>query len=121
MKAKKVVEKKVSRTRHTPEFKERALDLAEKLGVRKAAIDLEVGEALLHNWRAKPFKEQKSQHSEMARLKREVDQLKQENDFLKKVALSSIGHCNTRMKFIRRCRERQRFSRSGVESQRDFV
>jgi len=53
MKAKKIVEKKVSRKQYTPEFKEQALKLAEKLGVRKAAVDLGIGEVLLHNWKAK--------------------------------------------------------------------
>jgi transposase len=82
----------VLRKKYTMQFKEQALILADKVGVPKAAQDLAIAEAMLYSWRAKrrqtgqPFEDQKLQQAEMSRLKREVEQLKQENDFLKKAA-----------------------------------
>lgn len=77
---------------YSPQFKDQALERAEKVGVAQAAKDLGIAESMLYSWRAKqkqggtPLEYQKLQQAEMARLKREVDRLAQENDFLKKVA-----------------------------------
>lgn len=80
------------RKRYTPQFKEQALELTSREGVPKAAKDLGIAESMLYSWRARrnqtgqPFEEQKLQQAELARLKREVNRLAQENDFLKKVS-----------------------------------
>lgn len=78
--------------KYSQQFKAQAIDRAEKVGVPQAAKDLGISEPLLYSWRAKqkqggtPLEHQKLQQAEMARLKREVDRLAQENEFLKKVA-----------------------------------
>jgi len=78
--------------KYSPQFKDQALERAEKAGVPQAAKDLGISESLLYSWRAKqkqagtPLEHQKLQQAEMARLKREVDRLALENAFLKKVA-----------------------------------
>jgi len=65
---------------------------AEKDGVAQVAQDLGIAESMLYSWRAKQryfgtsLENQKSQQAELARLKREVDRLAMENDFLKKAA-----------------------------------
>lgn len=82
----------VVRKQYTPQFKEQALELAEKSGVVKAAADLGIAEAMLYAWRGKrrqtgqPFEEQKLQQAELARLKRENARLGDEVAFLKKAA-----------------------------------
>lgn len=82
----------VVRKKYTPQFKEQALQLAEKEGVAKAAADLGIAEAMLYAWRTKrrqtgqPFEDQKLQQAEMARLKRENAVLMDEVAFLKKAA-----------------------------------
>jgi transposase len=78
--------------KYSPQFKDQALERAGKVGVPQAAKDLGISEPLLYAWRAKqktrgtPLEHQKLQAAEMARLKREVDRLAMENEFLKKVA-----------------------------------
>lgn len=78
--------------KYTPQFKDQAIERAEKVGVPHAAKDLDISESLLYSWRAKqkqggtPLEHQKLQQAEMARLKREVNRLEEENAFLKKVA-----------------------------------
>ena len=78
--------------KYSPQFKDQAVERAEKVGVPQAAKDLGIAESLLYSWRAKqkqggtPLEHQKLQQAEMARLKREVDRLALENAFLKKVA-----------------------------------
>lgn len=88
----KVSKKSTTRKSYTPQFKEQALELAEKLGVPKAAQDLNIAEPMLYSWRAKrkqtgqTFEVQKLQQAEMAHLKRENARLEEENAFLKKAA-----------------------------------
>ena len=78
------------RKRYTPQFKEQALELTLREGVPKAAKDLGIAETMIYSWRARrnqtgqSFEEQKLQQAELARLKREVNRLAQENEFLKK-------------------------------------
>ena len=90
MKAKKDVKK--VRNQYSPEFKKQALDRAEKDGVAITARDLKLKEGQLYAWRQKrrleglTTEEQKLQQGELARLKREVAQLAEENAFLKKAA-----------------------------------
>ena len=58
----------------------------------QAAKDLGIAESILYSWRAKqkqggtPLEHQKLQQAEMARLKREISRLEEENAFLKKAA-----------------------------------
>lgn len=88
----KVSKKATIRKSYSSQFKEQALELAEKYGVSKAAQDLGIAETMLYNWRAKrnqtgqSFEEQKLQQAEMARLKRENARLEEEVAFLKKAA-----------------------------------
>lgn len=83
---------RVERKTYSPQFKDQALQRAEKDGVRQAASDLGLPEAMLYSWRSKyrqggqPLEQQKLQQAELARLKREVNRLEEENSFLKKVA-----------------------------------
>ena len=90
MKAKKEVKK--SRHQYSPEFKKQALDWAEKDGVPAAARDLKLKESQLYAGRQKrrleglTTEEQKQQQGELARLKRDVARLEEENAFLKKAA-----------------------------------
>lgn len=88
----KMVKKAASRKTYTPQFKEQALELAEKHGVPKTAQDLGISEQALYGWRTKrkqtgqSFEEQKLQQAEMARLKRDNARLEEEVAFLKKAA-----------------------------------
>lgn len=78
--------------KYSPQFKDQALERAAKDGIPQAAKDLGISESLLYSWRAKlkqggsSLENQKIQLAEMAKLKREVNRLQQENSFLKKVA-----------------------------------
>lgn len=44
---------KKPRKQHTPEFRQEALKLAERIGVAAAARELNLYESQLHNWRSK--------------------------------------------------------------------
>jgi transposase len=80
------------RKKYSPQFKDQALERAAKDGVSQAAKDLGIPEAMLYSWRTKhrqggqPLENQKLQQAELAKLKREVNRLEEENAFLKKVA-----------------------------------
>ena len=84
--------KSVNRKKYSPQFKDQALERATKDGVSQAAIDLGISESMLYYWRTQQKKggdtieNQKLQQAEMAKLKREVARLQEENSFLKKVA-----------------------------------
>jgi transposase len=90
MKAKKDVTK--VRNQYSPEFKKQALERAEKDGVAATARDLNLNESQLYAWRQKQrlegltTEDQKLQHAELARLKRDLARLEEENTFLKKAA-----------------------------------
>jgi transposase len=92
MKSENELKAPVVRNQYTSQFKEQALDRADKDGVPKVAKDLGLAESILYNWRAKrrqtvqPFEDQKLQQAEMARLKRENARLEEEVAFLKKAA-----------------------------------
>jgi transposase len=81
-----------NRTKYSPQFKDQTLARAKKDGVAQTARDLGLTESLIYSWRTKvrlgnePLENQKLQQAEMARLKREVAKLSEENAFLKKVA-----------------------------------
>jgi transposase len=80
------------RQKYSPQFKDQAVERAEKDGVPQVAKDLGIAESMLYYWRAQKNKggntieNQKLQHAEMAKLKRENERLQEENAFLKKVA-----------------------------------
>jgi transposase len=90
MKTKKQV--KQPRNRYSPEFKKQALERAEKDGIAAAARDLQLQESQLYAWRQKKrlegltSEEQKLQQGELAKLRRDVARLEEENAFLKKAA-----------------------------------
>jgi len=90
MKAKKAVKK--GRNQYSPEFKKQVLERAEKDGIPATARDFNLKESQLYSWRQKrrleglTTEEEKVQQSELARLKREVARLEEENSFLKKAA-----------------------------------
>ena len=84
--------KLISTKSYTAQFKEQALERADRDGIPKVAQDLGLSESMLYSWRAKrrltgqPFEEQKLQQAELARLKRENVRLEEEVAFLKKAA-----------------------------------
>lgn len=88
----KISEQKSGRKKYSPEFKDRALALSDKVGVPQAAIDLSIPSSMLYSWRTKrdqsgqPHEFRKLQEAEMMRLKRENARLEEENSFLKKAA-----------------------------------
>jgi transposase len=90
MKAKKDATK--ARNQYSPEFKKQALERAGKDGVTATARDLNLNEGQLYAWRQKQRLEgltgedQKLQQGELARLKRDLVRLEEENAFLKKAA-----------------------------------
>lgn len=81
-----------NRKKYSPQFKDQAVERAVKDGVAQVAKDLGITEAMLYYWRSQKNKSGDSienlkvQQAEMARLKREVSRLEEENAFLKKVA-----------------------------------
>jgi transposase len=84
--------KQLVRKKYSPQFKDQALERIAIDGVRQVAKDLGLSEPLLYSWKAQQQKggdtleNQKLQHAEMARLKREIARLAEENSFLKKAA-----------------------------------
>jgi transposase len=89
---KKQVVQPAKRKQYSQEFKQQALQRAERDGVAQAAQDLGLPESQLYAWRSKAKREgqtseeQRLLQSEHARLKREVARLEEENAFLKKAA-----------------------------------
>ncbi|HCA3408311.1 TPA: IS3 family transposase [Salmonella enterica subsp. salamae serovar 35:g,m,s,t:-] len=69
---------KKPRKQHTPEFRQEALKLAERIGVAAAARELSLYESQLYNWRSKQQNQRSSSEreqemsSEIARLKRQL-------------------------------------------------
>ena len=89
MKAKKPTEK-TTRKRYSDEFKDQALKRAERDGVALVAQDLGIAETQIYAWRRKRQIEgtvteaQRLKEAEVARLKRDLARLEEENTFLKK-------------------------------------
>lgn len=83
---------KQSRNQYSDEFKQQAVLRAAQDGIGVVAKDLGLAESQLYAWRAKArlsgqmSEQQRLEHSEHARLKREVARLEEENAFLKKAA-----------------------------------
>ena len=84
------ISEKIIRKKYSPEFKDRALERAERDGVVQVARDLGIDPSMLYSWRSQrrqatiPFERQKLEQAEVAKLKREVARLAEENAFLKK-------------------------------------
>lgn len=83
---------KQPRQKYSVQFKDQAVERARIDGVPQVAKDLGIAESMLYYWRSQKnrsgttIENQKLQHAEMARLKRENERLQEENAFLKKVA-----------------------------------
>ncbi|HAC6654930.1 TPA_asm: IS3 family transposase [Salmonella enterica subsp. enterica serovar Abortusovis] len=75
---------KKPRKQHTPEFRQEALKLAERIGVAAAARELNLYESQLHNWRSKQQNQLSSSEreqemsAEIARLKRQLTERDEE-------------------------------------------
>lgn len=86
------LKQKQERTKYSPEFKDRAIELAKTIGVPQAAKDLGIPPSMLYAWRkarelsGTAVENKKMQEAEMARLRRENARLAEENSFLKKAA-----------------------------------
>ena len=91
MKAKQQAEK-TTRKRYSDEFKDQALKRAERDGVGLVAQDLGIAETQIYAWRRKRQIEgtvteaQRLKEAEVARLKRDMARLEEENAFLKKAS-----------------------------------
>ena len=91
MKAKQQAEK-TTRKRYSDEFKDQALKRAERDGVAVVAQDLGIAETQIYAWRRKRHiegtvsEEQRLKDAEIARLKRDMARLEEENTFLKKAS-----------------------------------
>lgn len=87
-----VMQINANRKKYSAQFKEQVLERVKKDGVPRVSEDLGIADSIIYNWRKQsektgiPFEEQKIQAAELARLKREVVRLAEENAFLKKVA-----------------------------------
>lgn len=83
---------KKSRKQHTPEFRQEALKLAERIGVAAAARELSLYESQLYAWRSKQQQQMTSSErkSELAaentRLKRQLAEQAEELTILQKAA-----------------------------------
>jgi transposase len=84
--------KDIVRKKYSSQFKDQAIERAKRDGVPQVAKDLGIADSMLYYWRRQKeqggdtIENQKLQHAEMARLKREVNRLEEENAFLKKMA-----------------------------------
>lgn len=83
---------KKPRKQHTPEFRQEALKLAERIGVAAAARELNLYESQLYNWRSKQQNQfssserEQDMSAEIARLKRQLAERDEELAILQKAA-----------------------------------
>ena len=83
---------KKPRKQHTPEFRQEALKLAERIGVAAAARELSLYESQLYTWRSKQqhqatsSERESEQAAEIARLKRQLAERDEELAILQKAA-----------------------------------
>jgi len=81
-----------SRNRYSEEYKQEALALAEKLGVKTAAGELGLHESQLYSWRSKArmnksqSEREREQATQIARLKRQLADQAEELAIVKKAA-----------------------------------
>lgn len=89
---KSVITNKKPRKQHTPEFRQEALELAERIGVAAAARELSLYESQLYTWRSKQqhqatsSERESEQAAEIARLKRQLAERDEELAILQKAA-----------------------------------
>jgi len=87
----------MTRRRHTPEFKQQALELAQQVGsIAEASRRLGVSDSLLYSWKdqfkvsldpkKKTVKSAMEEAEEIKRLRKENEELKKTNYILKKAA-----------------------------------
>lgn len=85
--------KKTSRNRYSDEYKREALNLADRVGVPKAAEQLGLPASQLYGWRSKSHQRQSQGDREQqlaaenVRLKRELAEAREEAAILKKAAV----------------------------------
>lgn len=93
---------KKSRTKHSKEFKERAVAMMKTHAHAQVARQLNINSSLLYRWRdqldthgqdAFPGHGTRPQPSDLELLKADNERLKAENDFLKKTALFFAKIC----------------------------
>ena len=89
--------------RHSDEFKQETVDLVLKQGysVADAAQAVGITPALLYKWKAKLTEEPTLNHDEKAellRLRKEIKQLRMEQEILKKASVESTHQRNTYVK-----------------------
>ncbi|HAV1831828.1 TPA: transposase [Enterobacter hormaechei subsp. steigerwaltii] len=83
---------KKPRKPHTPQFRQEALKLAERIGVAAAARELSLYESPLYNWRSKQHNQlssserEKEMSAEIVRLKRQLAERDEELAILQKAA-----------------------------------
>ncbi len=83
---------KQPRKQHTPEFRDEALKLAERIGIAAAARELSLYESQLYNWRSKQQQQMNSSErenklaAENTRLKRQLAERDEELAILQKAA-----------------------------------
>ena len=83
---------KKTRKQHTPEFRDEALKLAERIGVAAAAHELSLYESQLYAWRSKQQQQMTASErenelaAENARLKRQLAEQAEELAILQKAA-----------------------------------
>lgn len=96
---------KTIRKKYSPEFKDEALKRAAKDGVPKVSKELGIAESQLYSWRAQAkqggdtLENQALERAELAKLKREVHRLSEENAFAKKAG--SILHEGPGVKYLK--------------------
>ncbi len=89
---KSVTANKNPRKQHTPEFRQEALKLAERIGIAAAARELSLYESQLYTWRSKQQQQLTSSEreselaAENARLKRQLAEQAEELAILQKAA-----------------------------------
>jgi len=90
--------KKSERIPRSDEYKKEAVKLAETVGVTAAARQLGIHTTQIYSWRGKLRVKETRSEAEMrlmdenARLKRELAEKRQENDFLKKASAYFARH-----------------------------
>lgn len=100
--------KKKTRKVHTVEFKEEAILLAEKIGVKEAAIKLEVYESQIYSWRSGAQKKATTSQreaelaAEVAKLKRQLAEQAEDLAILKKDSCQAPWRSQPRGEFIYR-------------------
>ena len=96
---------KKSPRRHSNEFKQETVDLVLKQGysVADAARAVGITPALLYKWKAKLTEQpilNDDEKAELLRLRKEIKQLRMEQEILKKANVESTGQRNTLFQYL---------------------